>query len=132
MDDSILKDGLSEYRRWDSVCKEILKDDYVNWKPLCEVELETGNPMYSLYQVAGNKAIRILRNPHTQQCGMFLKKTGTTDMIEDDIDELIFFLPFNDTSIEFFRTIFCVWIHPDTNARYIEDFIHRSSCFIKE
>jgi hypothetical protein len=122
----VLENAPVIYHHWQNVCTDILLDDFHNWAPMYEIDLQLGNPIYSLYQIAANKGIRIIHDRTGERFGMHMRKSGTTEMVEDHVDELVIDLAWNSYATEIFKIIFRVWINPDTSLNYMQDFISRS------
>jgi len=126
MNDLLLKDAFLVHQYWQSACIEVLGDDFYNWQPVYEIDFQTGNPICSMYQPITGKAIRIIHDEDKGPCGMYMRKSGTRDMMEDLIDELVFTLSYDSCGTEIFKMIFRVWTHSNTNFEYMVDFISRT------
>lgn len=126
MDDPILENASLIHQHWQNVCDSVLLDDVDNWEPVYEIDFKTGNPIYSKYQSSTNKGIRIIHDYTGKGYGIYMRNSGTTDMVEDHIYELVFCLPYNNCAVEIFKSVLRVWIHPDTDFSYMNDLIARS------
>jgi hypothetical protein len=122
--DPILQNSTLIRDQWELSCKEVLQESFYEWLPLYEVDLETGNPIYSIYEPSTNKAIRILHGHNALQFGVYMARAGTKDMEEDLISEVVFSLPFTKQAIELFKSVFKVWISSDMSYSYMTEFIY--------
>jgi hypothetical protein len=121
--DPILIDPLGSNRLWDEACKQVLQSNFIEWQLLYEIDWETGNPIYSLYHPATNKSIRIIQNERDKKYGMYMRKGGE----DDTIDEIVLCCSLTESTLSVFKLILRVWTRPQTDAAYMNDLLTRCS-----
>jgi hypothetical protein len=121
--DPILVDPIGSNQSWEDACKLVLQNDFGIWQALYEVDLETGNPIYAIYEPLSNKAIRIIQNERDSQYGFYMRKGGPDDLV----DEVVFTCALNEATISVFKLVFRIWTRSQTDANYMKDLIARSS-----
>lgn len=105
---------------WKNICIDFLQDKFQNWDDWCEVDFQDGNPIYSMHNLGTNKAFRIIHSEEeVDRYGMFLNKALDYDTMEDSINELVFTLPFDKCADNIFKIMFGIWIHPETDAAFM-------------
>lgn len=125
--DPILTDPVGSNQQWENACKQILESDFENWESIWEIDWETGNPIYSLCNLASNKAIRVIQNERTVPYGIYMDKAPRLDTFEDIVDEVVFCCALSESTLSVFAVMFRVWTRPQTDAVYMKDLLARCS-----